>query len=167
MPIWFLESSESFSVSSAYRLVRSSHACSFLFDRLWGGWFPIKWSFFMVRLLLGRLPVVDALCHFGINGPSWCECCTSPAVETLDHLFSTSDLASKLWKFFNSSLGISTNESALRVTLMRWSLYPTKFDIAARLSQVTPICTCRNLWKAGNIYFEGKKCSWEIVVGRI
>lgn len=81
---------------------------------------PMKVSFFMFRLLLQKLPLGESLTKLGFHGPSKCYCCSFPALETFDHVFSNGDLASSVWNFFGAECGILPSGVSLRVRLVSW-----------------------------------------------
>ena len=103
--IWTPTSSGEFTISSAYQIVRKEGTRSCLFTSLWHRALSSKISFFMLRLLYGRLPLMDVLQKFGILGPSRCFCCNlSSSPETINHIFYTGEV-------------VSRSEVALRVLL--------------------------------------------------
>lgn len=57
----------------------------------------MKVSFFMFRLLLQKLPLGESLTKLGFHGASKCYCCSFPALETFDHVFSNGDFSSSVW----------------------------------------------------------------------
>ena len=85
--IWSSSGSGEFSTASAYQVVQQGENSSRLFSFLWHWVLPLKVSFFMVRLMRGRLPIMGELHKFGIGGPSRCFCCPNPSQETIDHTF--------------------------------------------------------------------------------
>nr|XP_027083643.1 uncharacterized protein LOC113705941 [Coffea arabica] len=70
--------------------------------------FGKKFSFLMWRLLHEQLPVDDVLAKFQVHGPSRCQCCLLPQLETLQHVFATGVLATEVWGFFGQLLGVAT-----------------------------------------------------------
>ena len=91
--IWMPTNSGNFTVSSAFREIRQARNTSMVFDRIWHPRLPLKASFFMLRLLLGRLPIPDRLRNFGFHLPSKCFCCQSASEESIEHLFSNGNIA--------------------------------------------------------------------------
>ena len=80
--IWAPSTSGEFSTASAYQVVQQGDNTSRVFSCLWHRVLPLKISFFMVRPVRGRLPVMDVLNRFGVVDPSRCFCCRSPSQET-------------------------------------------------------------------------------------
>ena len=75
--VWMSMTSGQFSLCSAFQEVRQARNASWLFSLIWHPQIPLKVSFFMLRLLMGRLSLDDILGKFGIQGPSKCFCCLS------------------------------------------------------------------------------------------
>ncbi|KAH0730702.1 hypothetical protein KY285_001614 [Solanum tuberosum] len=49
-----------------------------------------------------------------------CSCCRDTQLETLDHLFTTSDLAIKVWNYVTRPLGITHNANIVQGVLDYW-----------------------------------------------
>ena len=77
-----------FSLSYAFHEVRQARNASWFFARIWPPQIPLKVSFFMLRLLIGRLPLDDMLCKLGIHLPSKCFCCSLASGESIEYVFS-------------------------------------------------------------------------------
>nr|XP_027120587.1 uncharacterized protein LOC113737577 [Coffea arabica] len=103
--VWALTNSGVFSTVSAYSLIRQSNDSSWLFGHIWQQGLPVKVSFFMLRLLQGRLPLMDRLKRFGVCGPSKCLCCQNPQEEDLNHVFCSGEGARLVWRHFESTAG--------------------------------------------------------------
>lgn len=71
---------------------------------------PLKFNFFVQRMLLNRIPTKDNLFRrrisvkVDINFSADCGC-----VEDIDHLFINCDLFGRLWSLISSLLSISTS----------------------------------------------------------
>ena len=91
--VWMSTQSSHFSLATAFHEVRQVSNISLMLSRVWQAPTQAKVSFFMVRLLLGRLPLDDMLHTFGVHGPSKCVRCPCPSVESLECVFSTSHIA--------------------------------------------------------------------------
>ena len=64
--VWTLTNNGLFIVSSTYNLVRKVSNCSLLSSNIWHKSLPVKISFFMLRLLCFKLPIMDQLRRFGV-----------------------------------------------------------------------------------------------------
>ncbi|XP_027102724.1 uncharacterized protein [Coffea arabica] len=60
--IWMSTTSGKFSLKSAFGDIRQARPTSMVFASIWHSRIPVKVSFFMLRLLLGRIPIPDQLC---------------------------------------------------------------------------------------------------------
>ena len=114
----------------------------------------------MWRLLNGHLPVDDVLQKFQIHGPSKCHCCLPAQGETLQHVFSTGQLAGVTWMFFERSLGVSVRSVAVRSRCSDWWMSPVKGKALRWVSRILPVLILWFLWRARNASrFEGCKVS--------
>ncbi|XP_027103043.1 uncharacterized protein [Coffea arabica] len=104
--IWASTNSGAFTISSAYQIVRKGGTVSRLFASLWHRALPSKISFFMLRLLYGRLPLMDVLHKFKVLGLSRCFCCSlNPSPGTINHVFCTGEMAKQVWGCFEGLIG--------------------------------------------------------------
>ena len=87
--VWMPAQSGQFSLATAFQEIRQVSNTSLMFFGVWQAPTQVKVSFFIVRLLLGCLPLDDVLHTFGIHGPSKCVCCPCLSVESLEHVFAT------------------------------------------------------------------------------
>ena len=84
--VWMPTTSGKFSLALAFQEVHQVCNTSIVLSRVWQNPTTLKVSFFMVRLLLGRLPLDDVLKTFGFHFPSKCVCCPCASVESLEHV---------------------------------------------------------------------------------
>ncbi|XP_071902759.1 uncharacterized protein [Coffea arabica] len=148
--IWMPTTSGNFSIASAFRDIRQARNKSMVFDTIWLPQLPFKISFFMLRLLLGRLPVPDRLCKLGLHLPSKCFCCSSASEESIEHLFSNGHIASTVWNYFGASCGLSSPGSALRPRIVGWWLSSHDSEIQRFIGHILPSVVCWQIWKARN-----------------
>ena len=118
--VWRPSQSGRFTLQFAFQLVRRRANSSFMSRRTWHPVLPLKISFFLLRILRGRLPVDCCLWRFGVQGPSKCGCCPSPNMETIEHVFAEGDMASRVWHFFGDPVGISWTGTSVCVRLAAW-----------------------------------------------
>ncbi|XP_027082553.1 uncharacterized protein [Coffea arabica] len=121
-----------------------------VFDRIWHPRLSLKTSFFMLRLLLGRLPIPDTLRNFGFHLPSKCFCCQSASEESTEHLFSNGIIASTVWNYFGASCGLQVSGSYLRSRIVGWWLKSYDSDIRRFIGRLLPSVVCWQIWKARN-----------------
>nr|XP_027122188.1 uncharacterized protein LOC113739143 [Coffea arabica] len=109
-----------FTLASAYQEVRQGRTSSLVPSRIWQARILLKVSFFMLRLLMRRLPLDDVLGEIGFKLASKCFCCVDATGETLEHVFSTGQLALEVWSYFQSICGIASDSSSIRSHLFAW-----------------------------------------------
>ncbi|XP_071921800.1 uncharacterized protein [Coffea arabica] len=148
--IWTLTTSGNFSIASAFRDIRQARNKSMVFNTIWHSQLPFKVSFFMLRLLLGRLPVPDRLCKLGLHLPSKCFCCSSASEESIEHFFSNGHIASTVWHYFGASCGLSFPGSSLRPRTVGWWLSSYDSEIQRFIGHILPSIVCWQIWKARN-----------------
>ncbi|XP_071925655.1 uncharacterized protein [Coffea arabica] len=121
-----------------------------VFDRIWHPCLPLKVSFFMLRLLLGRLPIPDRLRNIGFHLPSKCFCCPLASEESIEHLFSNGNIASTIWNYFGAACGFDLSGSSLRLRIVGWWLNSYDSEIRRFIGRVLPSVVCWHIWKARN-----------------
>ncbi|XP_042067142.1 uncharacterized protein LOC121810441 [Salvia splendens] len=99
---WSLTSHGEFSVTSAWESIRTRLPKREIFGLIWNQGLAPTMSVFIWRLLFGRLPVDEKLQRRGIELASRCQCCRSPWVESLSHVFLSSQSAIYAWEYFNA-----------------------------------------------------------------
>nr|XP_027071629.1 uncharacterized protein LOC113696407 [Coffea arabica] len=158
--VWDLETTGSFSFSSAYNLVRQESNISIFSSNIWLSALPVKISFFMIRMLSGRLPVMESLQRRGVCGPSRCSCCVNPAVESVDHVLCVGDVPRWVWNSFQVEAGDFAHVSTVKHAVIQWWMRPAKNKLMKLLYQILPSLICWHLWKARNVaVWEGKVLS--------
>ncbi|XP_071916259.1 uncharacterized protein [Coffea arabica] len=95
--VWMASTSGKFTLASAFGEVCQARNISAILSRVWHHRIPLKISFFMLRLLMGRLPPAETLCKLGFHMPSKCLCCQSPSCDSIEHLFSMGQVALEAW----------------------------------------------------------------------
>ena len=71
----------------------------------------------MLRLLIGKLPLTDALWRVGVQLASKCLCCQEEANELVEHVFSERQVAMEFWNYFGRICGVAHRGSSLRAWL--------------------------------------------------
>ncbi|XP_042065470.1 uncharacterized protein LOC121808982 [Salvia splendens] len=100
---WSLTSHGEFSVTSAWESIRTRLPKRDIFGLIWNQGLTPTMSVFIWRLLFGRLPVDEKLQRRGIELASRCQCCRSPSVESLSHVFFfLSQSAVSAWEYFDA-----------------------------------------------------------------
>ena len=91
--VWTSSLSGPFTLALAFREARQAHNLSMVLAKGCYPRIPVKVSFFMLRLLLGRLPFLDTLRTLGFPLPSKCFCCQEASEESIKHVFSCGRIA--------------------------------------------------------------------------
>ncbi|XP_070050523.1 uncharacterized protein [Nicotiana tomentosiformis] len=92
-PIWLLKNIGEFICKSAWQNLRRKGCGTFTSSRIWHKQIPFKILFFMLRLLQARISTYDVVKKFGFMVTSRCSCCTKYEEESINHLFTYSDIA--------------------------------------------------------------------------
>ncbi|XP_071928018.1 uncharacterized protein [Coffea arabica] len=153
---WMPTTTGNFSLHSAFGDIRQTRPTSMVFASIWHSLIPLKVSFFMLRLLLRRIPTPDKLRKFGFHLLSKCFCCTEPSEESIEHLFSNGHIASFLWNYFGGLCGIKFSGSFLRARIVDWWLNSQDSELRKIICRILPSVICWQIWKARNkALFEG------------
>ncbi|XP_027118706.2 uncharacterized protein [Coffea arabica] len=157
-----------FTLASAFGEVRQARNISAVLSRVWHHRIPLKISFFMLRLLMGRLPLAETLCKLGFHMPSKCLCCQSPSCESIEHLFSMGQVALEVWSYFGSMCGVICTGSLLRARMGAWWFVEQKLERRRFIFTILPSLICWHIWKARNKgVFEGKPMRPAVVIQAI
>ena len=166
--VWMPTKSGAFTLASAYQEVRQGRTTSLELSRIWQARIPLKVSFFMLRLLMRRLPLDDVLGEMGFKLVSKCFCCVDATGETLEHIFSTGQLALEVWNYFQSICGIASDSSSIRSHLFAWWLSLAPSGEQRFVCSVTPIFICWNIWKARcRVVFDGARVRAKEICGAV
>ncbi|XP_071939975.1 uncharacterized protein [Coffea arabica] len=111
--IWMPTQSRKFTLASAFRDVWQARNTSVALSKVWHPRIPLKVSFFMLRLLMGRVPLPDMLRHLGFHLPSKCPCCPGASEESLEHVFSRDLITLDVWNYFGGWCGVRSSGSSL------------------------------------------------------
>ncbi|XP_071917045.1 uncharacterized protein [Coffea arabica] len=152
--IWAASPSGSFTVSSAWEVLRSKYNRSAIDSLVWSSVVPLKISLFAWRLLRGWLPLDDLFQGRGLRLASKCYCC-GRAPETGDHLFVSGPLASSVWRHFSHIFGLMVQGSGVVTRLASW-LLSHWFVSQNHIRVILPLSILWFLWKGlSKARFEG------------
>lgn len=105
--IWSLNTKGTFSLSSAWELVRQRSLRSMVAKHCWHPDIQGKISIFLWKLLNNGLPTDLAVANKGVQMVSKCLCCKNiQSSEYNTHLFIHSEVAKEIWKCFPSLMNI-------------------------------------------------------------
>ena len=99
----------------------------------------------MLRLLGGRLLIMDRLHKVGICSPSRCFGCLTPSPECVNHVFCTGDIAKLVWGLFEVMVGVFSTASTVRHKLINWWLKLVTGPYLRYIVQLLPSLICWNL----------------------
>lgn len=102
-----------------------------VFKQIWKKGIPVKMSFVLWRVILGKMPVAEALWKFQVHGPSRCFCCSHKQVETLEHVFAFGCFAREVWDIFELPLGFSSANRQFRNICVTWWTQSSTYPVIA------------------------------------
>ncbi|GAA0147841.1 reverse transcriptase [Lithospermum erythrorhizon] len=144
--IWKESADGHFSFKATYEELRHQGNRSALYAALWHSNIPRKMSFLAWRLMRGCLPVDEVMQQKGIPLASKCQCCQQ--VETLEHIFFSSNIADQVSGHFAQMVGIKHIQfSSIQQVLSAWSLF---VSTKGHIRQVIPMVLLLVLWEARN-----------------
>lgn len=89
-------------------------------------WVPPNISAFLWRMLRHTLPVDSRIQTRGILLASRCRCCNNPQQETIRHLFTQSEVAMAVWKYFGEIFDIPSQFNSILQALTIWMATTSK-----------------------------------------
>ncbi|XP_070011018.1 uncharacterized protein [Nicotiana sylvestris] len=146
--IWIANQNGKFFTKSAWKNLRNPNNITLTGKKIWLNKLTFRVSFFMMRLLKGKLPTDDSLIKFGVHGPSMCYCCSRKNMETINHLFANGELASNIWGYFSNACGIPLLHGDIRTMVMRWWLLKPKNKVHDLILQCLPSNFLWEIWKS-------------------
>ena len=102
--VWLPSPSGTFSVKSAWEMLRQRRHHSLVDSLLWPSVLPAKMSFFTWRLVRNFVPLDVVLRSRGLSFPSRCGCCYREE-EALLHVFLSGPVASQVWRRISTRFG--------------------------------------------------------------
>ncbi|XP_060212008.1 uncharacterized protein LOC132639585 [Lycium barbarum] len=166
MPRWMMTASGKFTVGTAWDLLRSKAVKSDVYNNIWISGVPFKISFFFWRLWKYKIPVGEVVRRIGIDTEATCYCCDHRQYETVDHLFVTGNIATKVWTYVKTVAGITTQFQQVRQLLQVWwnTDCPSKFR---PIFKAIPMVTMWQIWKWRNTVLHGGRMSINKVIYEI
>ncbi|XP_075091556.1 uncharacterized protein LOC142171756 [Nicotiana tabacum] len=148
-PKWMPTSSGKFTVGRAWQILRHRAHPNPEYKLLWTNGLPFKISFFLWRLWRGKVPTNDIWRRAGQFVVSKCLCCLPPQEETFQHIFLTSDVASRVWKVFLQPTGLVINLVQVHQVIRAWWSEKCYAKLKP-LFQVVPVIITWEIWKRRN-----------------
>ncbi|XP_060183608.1 uncharacterized protein LOC132613554 [Lycium barbarum] len=146
--IWTPNLEGSFSISSAWNLLRKKVVGDWHDKRTWNKNITLKINFHFWRVVKNRLSTNDNIGRFKIHGPSICCCCPVHRIETVEHLFGQSKLAQDLWTTICQPLGIKVHGIPLRQIMVNCWTMQAKNPVTKLVRGMLPQMICWEIWKA-------------------
>ncbi|XP_059310293.1 uncharacterized protein LOC132061510 [Lycium ferocissimum] len=146
--IWTPTTNGNFTCSSAWQIVRQKQDVDLLAKMIWAKGTPFKISFFMWRLLRKKLPLDDRILSLGIQTDSNCNCCREQLPEKVDHVFTTSLFAMRIWNQMATPLGISHQGNSVQGALDCWWRVQPNNQVHKHILLITPCYILWQLWRA-------------------
>uniref|UniRef100_M1AL57 RNase H family protein n=1 Tax=Solanum tuberosum TaxID=4113 RepID=M1AL57_SOLTU len=156
---WTGNTGGSFSVKSAFNILRNKRAEFEWSTRMWSKGLPFKIAFFLWRVWRRRIPTYDNLKRMKMQMVSKCYCCENGELETMSHLLLTAPIAQKLWKQFASCVGICIDGLNLQQLIFKWWEHKASNKLE-QIMKAVPTIIIWELWKRRNARRHGKKSSY-------
>lgn len=92
----------------------------------------------------------------GIQLVSRCECCNSPRLETINHLFFQSNMAQDVWKHFSGILHKPSDMRSINHLIYAWTHGTSRRSQLDMVTLTIIFCGCWFIWKERcRLRFEG------------
>ncbi|XP_060190723.1 uncharacterized protein LOC132619998 [Lycium barbarum] len=165
-PRLMMTASGKFIVGTAWELLRSKAVKSDVFKNMWISGVPFKISFFFWRLWKYKIPVGEVVRRIGVDTEATCYCYDYRQYETVDHLFVTGNVTTKVWTHVKTAVGITTQFQQVRQILQVWwnADCPAKFRT---ILKAIPMVTMWQIWKWRNTVLHGGRMSINKVIYEI
>ncbi|PIM97453.1 hypothetical protein CDL12_30077 [Handroanthus impetiginosus] len=147
-PIWKLSPHGNFTLSSIWDVLRTKPEMNSLLKDIWLPFISPTISIFMWRLIKNKVPVDTRMQQKGFSLASKCYCCNS--IESVSHLFVTSNFAHDIWGHFSEFFNIPQLSTGSLVAILSSWKYSMPFVTHGHIRQVIPILICWHIWEARN-----------------
>ncbi|MQL81184.1 hypothetical protein Taro_013643 [Colocasia esculenta] len=167
--VWTPSNDGMFSTSSAYDLLAMHGVRRMQLARLWHPAFYRRSAIFAWKLLYRAVPVDSRISDQGVPIVSQCSCCSEPSCEDLNHLFISSDLASKLWWWASSNLHLQLSTNA-NITSRFWQVLCQSNPSTPHgfINLYSTMLILWEIWRARcSLRFEGKRLSFHRITHNI
>jgi hypothetical protein len=148
---WIPERHRSFSLKSAWEEIRHKGHHNFVLSSAWATKAPVHSKLIVLKVIKDILPVDLKVKRHGFHLASKCVCCSSPAEESLVHLFNEGDLAISLWKYFGSIFAVPFLEVQSSYARMAWWFRRCKGSSHfSTLGRAAAVVILRQIWSFRN-----------------
>lgn len=143
--VWKCAPAGSFTVSSAYDLVRQRQPELSVFRHLWRPEVPLRISIFGWKLLNGLLPFGDVLHSLGVQMPTRCPFCEH--ADTIPHAFLYCPQAAALWFYFAAFFRLQLPPPGAGLWAVMVAFWEDTGPVSTVL-RLLPLLIVWSLWKA-------------------
>lgn len=143
---WTVNSNGLFSITSAWNMVLQQNAYVASAKFVWHKLLPKQISLFLWKLCKSRLPIAEGLWKKGIQLAEKSFCRFTGNVETFNHVFLTSTVASAVWSQLCRTYAVKMNVNSVQQASFSW-WFSTKVSLSHIL---IPSITMWELWKHRN-----------------
>ncbi|KAH0633247.1 hypothetical protein KY284_036033 [Solanum tuberosum] len=161
---WRGNTNGTFTVKSAFHMVRCKKAEEEWRKFMWVKGLPIKISFFLWRVWRRIIATDDNLKRRRMQVVSKYYCCETGEMETMSHLLLTAPVAQKLWKQFASCACVIISELTLQQLIFKWSEHSASSKLEHILKAI-PAIIMWELWKRRNARRYGKEVTYNRIKG--
>ncbi|XP_070017694.1 uncharacterized protein [Nicotiana sylvestris] len=133
--IWTPNVQGNLTCAFAFHLLRQKREPMPMMSKVWIKELPFKISFNIWRIIYKKLPFADTRQRFGVTVLSTCVYCRAPKIESLNHVFTISDMASSVkismglkfskmgwdWNWWKVCQTVKSYKPTLKSTMVVWS----------------------------------------------
>ncbi|WMV09401.1 hypothetical protein MTR67_002786 [Solanum verrucosum] len=117
---WTKNSKGSFTIKSAWELLRNKEEVQEDFSLLWMKGLPFKISFLIWRIWKGKLLVGQLLHSWSTDTSNDCSCCHNPKIESIEHLFYNGEMAKGIRNHYTSAVGVQRGSFPKQSVRLWW-----------------------------------------------
>lgn len=109
-------------------------------------------AIFTWRAVQKKLPTDDRVARFGYNLVTTCHCFSSSSseLESVEHLFSSSNFAAAIWNKLAGICGVSTRGLQFKHILLQWWGHKTLDIVSSFMVKILPALITWELWRTRN-----------------
>lgn len=128
-------------------------------DWFWHSMLPKQISICMWKGWFKCFAVDERVQSKGMSLASACDCCARRSIENMDHILSSGDVASEVWNYVSSMLGVPClRHWTWKTRVSTWFYYAKKSSITGILIGLIPCLITWCLWKRRcKVRMEGKQ----------
>lgn len=145
--VWTPSNDGSFSTSSAWEVVRKKGEQLQWKEWIWHRLLPKRVSLCVWKAYYRCLAVDERVEARGVALTSACDCCVWKSGESLDHILCSGEVATKVWEFASTLLGIPCmRQMHWKARLLVWFRSSKKASVKGILTGLLPCLISWQLW---------------------